>query len=125
VVELQIEAGAVRLVVQGLHQLLALRRTLEFPLSAVRSARRLAPSEIAGWWKGWRMPGTHVPGVLVAGTYYKNGQRHFWDVRRAEQAIAIELEGDRYDRLFVEVEDPEKVLSALGAASGSAAAAGA
>jgi hypothetical protein len=124
-VELTIEAGAVRVDVRGLHRLLALRRKLEFPLSAVRSARRLTPSELGGWWKGWRMPGTHVPGVLVAGTYYREGQRHFWDVRHAEQAIAIELEGARYDRLFVEVEDPEQALSALGAASGSAGAAGA
>lgn len=68
------------------------------------------------------MPGTHGPGVLVAGTYYREGQRHFSDVRHAEQAIAIELEAARYDRLFVEVEDPEQVRSTLGAASGSAGA---
>jgi hypothetical protein len=124
-VDLEIEGDAVRVDVRGLHQLLALRRKLEFPLSAVRSARRLAPAELGGWWKGWRIPGTHVPGVLVAGTYYKNGQRHFWDVRHAERAIEIELEGARYDRLFVEVDDPDKVLSTLGAARSNATAASA
>lgn len=120
-VELEVEGNTVRVDVQGLHQLFALRRRVEFPLSAVRSARRLERAELGGLWKGWRVPGTHLPGVLVAGTYYRNGERHFWDVRHADRAIEIELEGTRFDRLFVEVSDPERALSALSPARAESA----
>jgi hypothetical protein len=30
--------------------------------------------------EGWRGPGTHLPGVLIAGAYHPDGDRVFWDV---------------------------------------------
>ncbi len=62
------------------------------------------------------MPGTHIPGALVAGTFYLDGERHFWDVGRADRAIILELSGVSYGRSFVEVEDPDQALALLKAA---------
>jgi hypothetical protein len=112
-VELHIADDHVEIDVKGVHQLLAIRRRLRVPSAAVAGARRMRPEEIMGWWKGWRVPGTHVPGLLVAGTYYRRGERHFWDVRRAGRSVEIELRGHRYDRLFVEVDDPDEVVRRL------------
>lgn len=102
--------------VLGLHQLWALKRRLAVPLAAVSSVRRLEAGEVRGWWKGWRVPGTHVPGVFIAGTFLRDGERHFWDVRRAERALALELSAGPYDRAFVEVKDPEEALALLSSA---------
>jgi hypothetical protein len=57
-----------------------------------------------------------LPGVIVAGTYYRNGERHFWDVRNPERAIEIDLAGVPYDKLVVEVADPDAALAQLSAA---------
>jgi hypothetical protein len=40
-------------------------------------------------------------------------ERHFWDVRRADRAIEIDLAGVPYDRLVVEVADPDAALAQL------------
>lgn len=114
-VELHVDDAGITVEVQGWHQLWALKRRLRVPREAVRAVRRVPGDALQGWWKGWRVPGTHLPGVIVAGTYFKDGERHFWDVRHPERAIEIELAGQRYDRLFVEVADPEAAMHALGA----------
>lgn len=114
-VELHLRDGRLEIEVRGLHKLWALRSRLDVPLASVVGARRLAPDAVRRGWKGWRVPGTHLPGVIVAGTYYKGGEKHFWDVRDASRAIEIELSGTGFRRLHVEVEDPEAALALLGA----------
>ena len=64
------------------------------------------------------MPGTHVPGLIIAGTYYRHGERVFWDVRDASKAVVVELDGHDYDRLVIEVEDPAAVVALLERAAG-------
>ncbi len=112
-VEIQVDDNHVTVDVRGLHQLWAFKRKLEVPRSAVVGVRRLEGDALRGIWKGWRAPGTHLPGVIVAGTYWKRGERHFWDVSHADRAIEIELSGQPYARLFVEVADPDAAVRAL------------
>jgi hypothetical protein len=109
-VEIKTADGIVQVDIRGLHKLFAFKGRLELPASAVR---RLDAKQAWHLWKGLRAPGTHLPGVIAAGTFYKDGERHFWDVRNAGRAIEIELEGQRYQRLFVEVADPEATLQSL------------
>jgi hypothetical protein len=112
-VEIQVDDNQVTFDVRGLHKLWAFKSKVEVPRAAVLSVRRLAPGEARGFWKGWRVPGTHLPGVIVAGTFLRDGERHFWDVIHSDRAIEVELVGQRYDRLFVEVPDPDAALHAL------------
>jgi hypothetical protein len=115
-VEIEVRGDSLEIQVLGMHKLWALTSRLTVPLAAVKRVRRLEPGEARGWWKGWRVPGTHVPGFLIAGTFLHAGERHFWDVRHAERAIAVELSAAPYDRLFVEVDDPDKALALLNSA---------
>lgn len=103
--------------VRGLHKLWALKSRIEVPRRRVVGARH-DPGVARGWWKGWRMPGTHVPGLITAGTYYLHGERVFWDVRDASRAVVVELDGHAYDRLVIEVEDPAAVVALLTPAAG-------
>ena len=64
------------------------------------------------FWKGLRMPGTEIPGLIAAGTFYKKG-RNFWDVMNRKKAIIIELENHYYKKLIIEVENPEVVMNQL------------
>jgi len=90
--------------VEGLDKVLAFRSRIGIPLRHVRGAT--ADPGIAREWKGRRSPGTHLPGVVVAGTFHHDGDRIFWDVHDGSRAIVIELEDERYRRLVIEVENP-------------------
>jgi len=103
--------------IEGLDKLWALKSRLVIPLANVRGAT--ADAGAAKEPKGLRAPGTHVPGILVAGTFHVNGERVFWDVHDATKAVVIELADQRYTRLIVQVPDPRATVALIeGAARG-------
>jgi hypothetical protein len=111
-VELSITEGNLVLHVRGADKLWAFKSSLEIPLAHVVKIR--ADSETArGWYHGLRMPGTSVPGVITAGTFYQDGKRVFWDVHNPESTVVIELKDERYNELIVEVADPAAAVALL------------
>jgi hypothetical protein len=94
-----------RLVVtmQGLDRLWSLRRRISVPLSSVRGAT--ADPGVMREPAGFRAPGTHVPRFITAGTFYKDGERVFWNLRGSREPVVIELAGERYARLVLGVDD--------------------
>ena len=90
--------------IEGLDKLWALKSRLAIPLANVRGAT--ADPGIAHDPKGIRSPGSHLPGVITAGTFHLDGERVFWDVHDAAKAVVIELTDERYTRLVVQVDDP-------------------
>jgi roadblock/LC7 domain-containing protein len=62
------------------------------------------------------MPGTNIPGVLTAGTFYQDGKRVFWDGHNPENTVVIELRDERYNELIVEVADPQAAAELVKAA---------
>jgi hypothetical protein len=104
-VEISITADQLHLEVRGLDKLWAFKSQLDIPLRHVLSVRH-DPAAVSGWWHGFRISGTYLPGVLTAGTFHQRGQRVFWDVHDPERSIIIQLHDDRFDELIVEVDDP-------------------
>jgi len=115
-VEIDIRGGTLHLEVKGMDKLWALKSSLDVPLAHVRGVRR-DPEIARGWYKGLRAPGMHIPGVIAAGTFYRDGKRVFWDVHRAENTLVIELADERYDALIVEVADPDATAARIREAS--------
>jgi hypothetical protein len=76
----------------------------------VRSVR-VDPEPARGWWHGFRLPGTQIPGLLTAGTFYQHDGAVFYDVRNPERTIVLELEHEHYKRLVVEVADPAAAVA--------------
>ena len=114
-VQLDISDGKLHLHVMGMDKLWALKTSLEIPLRHIIAAR--ADSSIAhGWYHGIRLPGTNIPGVLTAGTFYQHGSRVFWDVHNPDNTIVIELRDETYNQLIVEVADPQAAVESLTAA---------
>lgn len=109
-VDLSISDGKLLLHVQGADRLWALKSSLEIPLRHVVGIRA-DPAIAKGWWHGLRMPGTSIPGVITAGTFYQDGKRVFWDVHRPENTVVIELRDERYNELIVEVADPNTAVA--------------
>ncbi len=64
-------------------------------------------------WKGWKAPGTYIPTIITAGTFYKDGNKIFWDVSDMDKCILIDLKDEDYQQLIVEVENPEETIKLL------------
>lgn len=100
-----------RVEIAGLDKLLSLKSRLEIPLLHVRGAT--SDPDIKNYRNGWRGPGTYVPGVITAGTFHQAGDRVFWDVHNPAKAVVIELDGEPYQRLVIEVDEPRAVVNAV------------
>lgn len=109
VVDLSIAEGKLTLHVRGADKLWAFKNRLVIPLVHITGIR--ADAEIArGWFHGLRMPGTSVPGIITAGTFYQDGKRVFWDVHHPERTVVIDLIDEGYSELIVEVDDPQAAV---------------
>jgi hypothetical protein len=89
-------------------RLLAFHGDLRVPLARVREV--IAPATayqkyVAVDWRLLRLPGTAIPGVIQAGSYYRiRDGWEFYAVRRPSKSIVLELSGGRYKRLILQVD---------------------
>lgn len=97
--------------VNGMHQLWAFKSELSIPAEKIINAHQ--DTDTVKGWKGWRAPGTHVPSIITAGTFYKDGNKIFWDVSDIKKAIIVNLKDEDYKQLIIEVENPEEALRLL------------
>ncbi len=111
-VELELDGSTLTLHVKGADRLWAFKSSLQIPIAHI-AAVVVDPSVAKGWYHGIRVPGTNIPGVITAGTFYTEGKRVFWDVHHPENTIVIRLHDERYDELIVEVEDAQEAASLI------------
>lgn len=105
---MQIEVSD-RLVVRltGWDRVWAVSSGVDVPLSSVQAVRPMPQREARSIASGLRLPGSYVPGVIQAGSYRSmSGEWSFWVAYRAETVLVIDLEGERYRHLVLQVPDP-------------------
>lgn len=100
-------------VVNGMHKLWAFKSELTIPFENIINAHQ-DTKDVKGW-KGWRLPGTSIPSVITAGTFYKDGNKIFWDVSNIDNCIIVDLKDEEYKQLIIEVENPTEALQFLNA----------
>jgi hypothetical protein len=114
---INIENGTLTVTMQGLDKILALRGHVSVPVSHIRGVE-LRPEDARQIWHGLKF-GVNIPGVVTAGTFITGDGKVFFDVHDPDRAIAIDLEGETYRRLVVEVdvdETPEAAAERIRAA---------
>jgi hypothetical protein len=114
---ISIADGTLTVTMHSIDKILALRGNVSVPVSHIRGVE-LRPQEARDIWHGFRI-GTNIPGVITAGTFITGDGKVFFDVHDPDRAIAINLEGDTYRRLIVEVdadETPEAAAERIRAA---------
>jgi len=109
--EISIADKSLSVEMKGWDKLWALKSRLEIPLAHIKAVR--VDSEIATHVKGLRTLGTHLTGVITAGTFRQEGDRVFWNVHHAEKVIVIELHDERYTKLVIEVADPPATVATI------------
>lgn len=115
-VKIGVDGDTLAVEVLGWSKVWCVKRRLDVPLRCVRRVR--ADGELPrGYWIRW--PGTYIPGIIKAGSYWNGSGWSFWDVgRRRDNVLIIELSGWQYDYLVIDVSDAaatiEQVRNALG-----------
>jgi hypothetical protein len=54
---------------------------------------------------GIRLPGSYIPYLVAAGTYYTRKGREFWCVIKRKNILRIELNNEFYARLVLGIDD--------------------
>ncbi|HAX62463.1 MAG TPA: hypothetical protein DCX95_07950 [Elusimicrobia bacterium] len=119
--ELEIKEQSIAVKLKGLETLWSLRKQVEVGLENVQNV--IVGPAPKGYWL--RIPGTSIPGIIKAGTYYgrKDGKwkKAFFYIRKGAKVLTIQLKNEKFDILVLEVETPEilaeKIKSAKGGSS--------
>lgn len=112
-VEVTLEGEEVVFRPVGSNRRLAFRKEVRVARSHVRDVRHEPPPP----WKfrGVTNLGSWVPWVHTIGSFKVGRDRIFFDVRHRhrDKVLVVDLEGEHFDRLAVEVEDPMAVQQLL------------
>ncbi len=61
----------------------------------------------------YRLPGTHVPGLIKAGTYHRDGDREFWYVTSDRHILTLDLKDEYYQRIVLTVNNNQYWLEQI------------
>lgn len=81
-----------------------LTQRLEIPLDHIDRATTEEPQSD---WAEIRSPGTFVPGLIKAGTYYSKRGREFWYVTRDRDYLTLDLNHESYRRIVLTLPQSE------------------
>ncbi len=101
---LSIGDGRLKVRLSLLEKVLSVRGSLEIPLDSIARAHTTTPR--SAWWD-IRAPGTCLPWVIRAGTYFTRRGREFWYVTRNRHFLIIELREGFYERIILSFDDNE------------------
>lgn len=93
---------------------LALRRTsVQIPRASIRRVQ--LTDDPWTWLRGVRMPGTHIPGVIAAGTWQRTAGRDFVMLRgRRRDGVVISLaSGEEFQRVILSTSHARALVEAL------------
>ncbi len=111
-IDVTVDADKIVFEVEGWDKLWAMRSRLEIPIAHIRTAR-IDGDATKGWWKGVKVGGAQIPGVITAGTFYTQGRLIFYDAHKSEHTIVVDLDHENYDALILQVRDPEAALKLI------------
>ena len=113
VTSVTIDGSTLRVVIEGIDKVLAFKGSIEIPLDHVTGVA-LHPDGAQALHALVRAPGTWIPGVVTAGSYYLADRSWlFIDVHHASTTIRIDLDHEHYAALVIDVADPSATVAAI------------
>ncbi|HAZ47108.1 MAG TPA: hypothetical protein DDW76_01725 [Cyanobacteria bacterium UBA11369] len=89
---------------------LTLNKTFEIPLNHIK---RVTTAQPQSNWAEIRAPGTFLPGVIKAGTYYTRNGREFWYVTQDKDYLVLELEDEPFKKMVLTISQSEAWLERI------------
>jgi len=112
--KLEISDGKLKIDLGDLEKVLSVKGGFEIPLEHIVKAGTEAHRT---GWKETRAPGTHLPGVVKAGTYYTPRGREFWYVTE-KGVLMLELENEPYKRIVLSIDGNKEWAERIKEATG-------
>lgn len=102
--KLNLENGNLTIDLEWYEQLWAvtLEPQIHIPIERIERVTTAVP---ASSWAEVRAPGTFLPGVIKAGTYYTRQGRDFWYVTTDKNYLTLELHDEPYRRVIITTPD--------------------
>lgn len=111
-VAIRVERDHLVVALRGWDAIYCCRRRVEAPLSEIEGVGLYARDRVPV--EGPRLPGASFPGVIRAGSFGVGDRRDFWDVRRGQQVLVVQMKpGAEFRRLVLEVPEPQEKLAQL------------
>ncbi len=112
-VKVGVESEAVDVHIDGMDKVWALRRRLELPLGRITSVRVDDATTLRADLR-WRVAGTGLGRIASAGIFRgRDAKKQFWVAFKAPRLLAIELGGSIYDRVVLQVDDPDRIAHSI------------
>lgn len=100
-----IDTEDIRIELSKLEKLLSLHDSFKIQISQIIGIyNTLLPYT----WKEIRAPGTEIPGLIKAGTFYTFRGTEFWMLRKKDNPVRIELKNNKFKRLIVGIDNYER-----------------
>ncbi|MCT7975126.1 hypothetical protein [Laspinema olomoucense] len=78
------------------------KKILTIPLSHIV---QVSPAEPTSNWAQVRAPGTFLPGVIKAGTYYNSEGKEFWYATPGKDYLTVELRDEPFKRIVLTIDN--------------------
>ena len=91
-----IENNTLHITFKGWEKVWSLKRAFSIPLLNVAFATTKKP--VWSWFE-LRAPGTFLPSVIKAGTFYTRRGKEFWYVQKHKRTLTIELKNYSFKRI--------------------------
>ena len=100
---LSLVGNILRIELEWYEQLLAFTwdKTFEIPLEHIE---QVSTQEPYSSWTEIRAPGTALPGVIKAGTYYSSRGREFWYVTQDKDYLVLKLRDESFKKIILTVD---------------------
>ena len=109
----RIENEQLIITMQGARKLFSLKSEVSIHLDNVTGVKRgLEWSELPGFLDSLRV-GSHVPGFYFGGTFFQKDSKAFYDVKRKENAVVIDIKNEDFDTLVIGVDDCEATVALI------------
>ena len=110
----EIVGDKLSLTIEGIDVILSFKKHLDVPLIHVKGVESgITPEAKAKLDESIRAPGSYMPGISIAGHFYRHGEWVFWNIHKGDKAITILLDHEKFTQLVVEVEHPEQTVAEI------------
>ncbi|NQU37256.1 MAG: hypothetical protein HQ526_06605 [Actinobacteria bacterium] len=109
--ELVIDGENLDVTFKGIGGVLAFKSQIVVPLSSVESVEAVEIQTVER--PTIKRVGARIPGLLATGSFGTGDDIQFWYIHKADRVLVVDLTGDKYKRLVLEVPDPDAVAKEI------------
>jgi hypothetical protein len=108
VVDVSIGKHSIVLNLEGANKFLALKSKIEIPLDNIS---KVSTEQVRPVWLPRMLIGTHIPGALMAGTFWLKSGKTFYFVKDFSRCIRLHLKNHEYLKVIVQVDDNKETVA--------------